>query len=70
MRGESVECFIDAESIFKFEHDRHKDGLIGLRTYGTHARFRNLQATDPSGNVLFEGLPKLPATTVDWLPDS
>jgi WD40 repeat protein/tetratricopeptide (TPR) repeat protein len=34
-------------------------GAVGLRTYLTTARFRNLRVTAPDGTVLFEGLPPL-----------
>ena len=61
---------MDGVSVVKVEHARYKDGRVGLRTFKTQARFRNLKVTDPAGKVLFEGVPDLPATTVDWLPDS
>ena len=70
VRGSKVECFVDGVSVVKLDHDRHKAGRVGLRTFKTQVRFRNLKVTDPTGKVLFEGLPDLPAKTVDWLLDS
>jgi hypothetical protein len=70
VRGKSVECLLDRTSIFTTDHGRHSAGRIGIRTYGTQARFRDLKVTDPSGTALFEGLPDLPAKVVDWLLDS
>jgi len=70
VRGSTLECFVDGASVAKVEHDRYKDGRVGLRTYKTQARFRNLKVTDPAGKVLFEGLPDLPAKVVDWIVDS
>jgi hypothetical protein len=61
---------VDAASIVKADHERYKEGRVGLRTFKTHARYRNLKVTDPAGKVLFEGLPELPAKVVDWIPDS
>jgi hypothetical protein len=34
-------------------------GGVGLRTYQTAARFRNVKVTGPADKVLFEGLPPL-----------
>jgi serine/threonine protein kinase len=70
VRDRAIECFIDGEAIFKVEHAVHKDGLVGLRTFGTEARFRNLRVTDPIGKVRFDGLPELPPKKVDWILDS
>jgi serine/threonine protein kinase len=70
VRGSALECFVDGASVAKVEHNRYKDGRVGLRTYKTQARFRNLKVTDPSGKVLFEGLPEMPAKVVDWIVDS
>jgi hypothetical protein len=70
VRGSKIECLVDAASIVKADHERYKEGRVGLRTFKTHARYRNLKVTDPAGKVLFEGLPELPAKVVDWIPDS
>jgi hypothetical protein len=70
VRGKSIECLLDGTSVFTAEHDRHPAGRIGLRTYDTQARYRNLKVTDPDGKILFEGLPELPARVVDWIKDS
>jgi serine/threonine protein kinase len=70
VRGSSIECLVDGATVVKKDHDRYKDGRVGLRTFKTHARFRNLKVTDPTGKVLFEGLLELPAKVVDWIPDS
>ena len=70
VRGSQVECLVDGVSIVKVDHERYKSGRVGLRTFKTQARYRNLKVTDPAGKVLFEGLPELPARAVDWIPDS
>ncbi len=35
----------------------HRTGSVGVGTWATQARFRNLKVTDLAGNVLYQGLP-------------
>jgi hypothetical protein len=70
VRGKTVETYLVGDLVFKVDHERHTAGRVGLRTFNTQARFRNLKVTDPDGKTLFEGLPELPARIVDWIPSS
>src|SRR5207244_246432 len=68
LRGTHGECCVDDERVFEYEDKRNPQGSVGLRTAYSAARFRNIRVTDPAGKVLFEGLPKLPATADQWFP--
>ena len=63
-RGSHFECFIkdgDQErKMVDFDDDRHPNGCVGLRTWDSVYRFRNIKVTDPNGTVLWEGLPEIP----------
>lgn len=60
VRGHRYRCFIDDQLVYSFEDDKPARGAVGLRTWARY-RFRNLRVTDPDGNVLWSGVPKLPA---------
>jgi WD40 repeat protein len=68
VRGTEGKCFVNDEQVFKYVDKRNPQGSVGLRTWNTAARFRNIRVTDPAGKVLFEGLPKLPAIADEWFP--
>ncbi|QVL32682.1 DUF1080 domain-containing protein [Telmatocola sphagniphila] len=70
VRGNRFQGFIDNEAAFDFQTDRNPEGGIGVRTWRTAAKFRNFRVTTPEGKLLFDGLPELPATPVDWILDS
>jgi serine/threonine protein kinase len=70
IRGARFQLFVDDKQVFEIEVARNPQGAVGLRTWNTAARFRNLRVTDSSGKLLFEGLPKLPATKVAWIRGS
>ncbi|MEQ8786588.1 MAG: DUF1080 domain-containing protein [Pirellulaceae bacterium] len=61
MRGDVFEGFIDDELVLRGKDDRRLRGRLGLRTWNETGKYRNLKFTDPSGKVLWEGLPELPA---------
>jgi alpha-N-arabinofuranosidase len=61
--GNHIQCWLDDEQIIDLRDDNnpHLKGMIGLGTWGTHARYRNLKvARLVDGKELFSGLPTLP----------
>jgi WD40 repeat protein len=68
LRGTRCECFLDDQLISAYEDHNNLRGAVGLITWSTAVRFRNIRVTDPAGNLLFEGLPDLPAAADQWLP--
>ncbi|HVX12061.1 MAG TPA: hypothetical protein VHC22_12845 [Pirellulales bacterium] len=61
VRGKSGECFLDGKPIASFELQRLRRGRLGLATWDSAYRFRNILVKSPEGNVLLEGLPDLDA---------
>jgi hypothetical protein len=61
VRKTRFECYLDDDLLFEESHPLFTHGRIGLRTWSLRARFRRIKVTDPTGRVLFEGLPKLEA---------
>ncbi len=59
VRGKHIQCFLNDTTIFDVESDDHPSGCVGLRTWRTQYRFRNIKVTAPDGTVLLEGLPDL-----------
>jgi hypothetical protein len=59
VRGNHFQCFFNDSKIFDFKSDEHPAGCVGLRTWASHYRFRNIKVTAPDGKVLLEGLPDL-----------
>jgi hypothetical protein len=59
VRGGRAQAFLGKQKILECKIDSHSTGRVGLRTYGSTFRFRNIKVTDPQGNVLLEGLPDL-----------
>lgn len=60
LRGNSFEGYLDDQLVVIGHDDVRRQGYIGLRTWNETGKYRNLKFTDPSGKVLWEGLPKLP----------
>lgn len=58
-RGSQFKIHLDGQKLFEERIDGFDRGGIGFRTYSCTARYRNIRVTDPSGKVLFEGLPNL-----------
>ena len=56
-RGNRFRVFVDGEQFFDFTDPANPRGGIGLTSFDTANRFRNIKVTDPKGAVLFEGLP-------------
>jgi serine/threonine protein kinase len=60
VRGTHVEIYLDGKLFFAFDDNRFLNGRVGMRTFRTTVRFKNIKVTDPEGAVLWEGLPDLP----------
>jgi WD40 repeat protein/tetratricopeptide (TPR) repeat protein len=60
VRGAKATLFLDGKRVLEAEELPRDQGQVGLRTFQTGARFRNLTVTDSQGNTLFEGLPPVP----------
>ena len=43
--------------LFDFHDERHPKGRVGLQTFGSSVRFKNIKVTSPEGKVLWEGPP-------------
>ena len=60
VRGRTCRLFVDGSVVVQAVDVPTAVGQVGLRTFGTAGRFRNLMVTDPHDKVLFKGLPELP----------
>jgi alpha-N-arabinofuranosidase len=60
--GPHFQVWLDGKEIIDFTDDAnaHLTGKVGIGTWATQARFRNLKVTSLDGKVLFEGLPEMP----------
>ncbi len=61
--GNRFQVWLDGDPIFDYTDTNgpYLSGRIGLGTWSTQARYRNIQVTEiPSSTVLFSGLPALP----------
>ncbi|MGH7135996.1 MAG: SUMF1/EgtB/PvdO family nonheme iron enzyme, partial [Pirellulales bacterium] len=61
VRGRHAECLLDGEQILSFDDQARSRGRIGLSTWDSAYRFRNIVVKAPDGRVLLEGLPNLDA---------
>jgi alpha-N-arabinofuranosidase len=64
-QGNSLQIFLDDADIIEFTDSSspHLAGQVGVGTWATQARYRNIQVTDLSGStVLYSGLPAIPPT--------
>jgi len=61
VRGNRFRCFLNEKLLFEDEDQDnvYSTGRVGLQTWGTAVRFRNLKVTAPDGTTLWEGLPEL-----------
>ncbi|MBN2505865.1 MAG: DUF1080 domain-containing protein [Verrucomicrobia bacterium] len=62
--GNHIQCWLGGEQIIELrdEDSPYLTGMIGLGTWGTHARYRQIKVTSLDGaKEFFSGLPKLPA---------
>jgi eukaryotic-like serine/threonine-protein kinase len=60
VRGQHCQGFLDGQCVLDFQDGRHLQGRVGLRTFRTTVRFRNIKVTAPDGKLLWEGMPDLP----------
>lgn len=58
--GQEARIFLDDELLFEFKTEGATSGGIGLATWNTAAKFRNLRVRNLAGNPLHVGLPALP----------
>jgi serine/threonine protein kinase len=63
VRGGHIVCSIYDSSnatetrVFDFSDEGHPRGRVGLRTFGSAFRFKNIKVTAPDGRVLWDGVP-------------
>ncbi|HEV8066201.1 MAG TPA: protein kinase [Planctomycetaceae bacterium] len=71
VRGHRFDCFINGALTINGENEEHValNGAIGFRTHKWPVSYRNLRVTTPEGQVLLEGLPKMPPKGLDEMPD-
>ncbi len=69
VRGGHIFCSIyDSHNatetrVFDFVDEHHPRGRVGLQTFGSAFRFKNIKVTSPDGKVLWEGLPAVASAT-------
>lgn len=60
-QGTNFQVWLDDQKLIDFDDPAgHVRGAVGIGTWNTRARFRNLTVTDLTGKVLFTGLPEIP----------
>jgi hypothetical protein len=66
LRGDNAECYLDGVKLYAFPAEKFRAGKVGLETFGSDYRFKNIKVSAPDGTVLLEGLPDLaPAPVPD-----
>ena len=63
VEGNHIQCWLDEEQMIDMRDDAEPflSGMVGLATYGTHSRYRNLKVTSLDGATeLFTGTPEVP----------
>ncbi|MCS7265167.1 MAG: DUF1080 domain-containing protein, partial [Armatimonadetes bacterium] len=69
-QGRRIQAWLDDNLLFDFNDDEnaHLNGKVGIGTWLTRAKFRNIKVTSLDGKVLFEGLPEIPrySTARHW----
>ena len=60
VRGDTALCYLDGVKLFEFTADKLRAGSVGLRTWDSAYRFKNIKVTAPDGTMLLDGLPDLP----------
>ncbi|MBN1347306.1 MAG: DUF1080 domain-containing protein [Phycisphaerae bacterium] len=59
-QGDRITGYLDGKELLDVTGIPHAAGRVGLGTWSTQADFKDILVKDLSGNVLFQGLPKLP----------
>jgi len=65
-QGRRIQAWLDDQFLLDFTDDSenaHLTGKVGVGTWLTRAKFRNIKVTALDGKVLFEGLPEVPKHT-------
>ena len=60
LRGPNIQVLIDDQEIFNVNDEHHRKGYVGLLTYYSRIKWRNLKVTTPEGEILWEGFPEIP----------
>jgi len=60
-KGANVSCSVDGKAVFTHGEVVPSQGMIGLATWNSSIRYRNLKVTAPDGAVLWEGFPEFAA---------
>jgi serine/threonine protein kinase len=74
VRGDHFVCSIyDNPSgtdvrLFDFRDNHHAKGRVGLHTFGSSVRFKDIRVTSPDGKVLWDGPPAVEASAQPELP--
>ena len=57
--GNHIQIWLDGERVLDYTDSRspHLSGKVGIGTWSTQAKFRNLKVVSLDGSVLFQGLP-------------
>lgn len=58
-RGPYIWISVDGQPVFAFQDSIFSKGLLGLATFGSSAKWRNLTLRHPDGTLLWEGFPEL-----------
>jgi hypothetical protein len=66
-RAAHIECWLDGKPQFQFDDGRHPRGCVFVATYRGAGRFRDIKVTAPDGELLWKGLPDLPASASNGL---
>lgn len=59
VRGTQIRCFVDDSELFDRNDQSFPSGMIGLGTWNSQVKWRNLIVTAPDGTLLWEGFPDL-----------
>lgn len=59
VRGSKARCFLDGEFLFEGIDARLGSGRVGLASWDSIVKFRNMTVCDPSGRIIWSGLPSL-----------
>jgi len=67
VRGRSIRVWLDDKLMFQTDNPHFPSGRIGLATWNSIVRWRNLTVTDPDGKLLWKGFPIGDTKTLDEL---
>ncbi len=59
VRGASVQTFVDGAPLVAFESETFVSGQLGIQCQNARVRCKDITVTDPSGRVLWQGLPTI-----------